>query len=106
MSPLFLMMGDFNDLLTSSIYTLCDFKQVVNVPTRGNAILDLIFTNRNNDLYDEPLNLPKIGDGDHFPILYKPKKYRSLKSFKKVIKVRRYPDSTKRGFGTWISNTD
>ena len=105
-SPLFLMMGDFNDLLTSSIRTLCDFKQVVKVPTRGNAILDLIFTNRNNELYDEPLNLPKIGDGDHFPILYKPKIYKAPRSFKKVIKVRRYPDSAKRGFGTWISNAD
>ena len=105
-SPLFLVVGDFNDLAIDSICTSCDFKQEVKVPTRNNAILDLILTNRNNELYDEPLSLPKIGDGDHFPILYKPKNYKAPRSFKITTKIRKYPDSAKRVFGNWISNAE
>ena len=99
-------MGDFNDLPIGSICTSCDFKQEVKVPTRGNAILDLILTNSKHELYEEPISIAKIGDGDHFPILYKTKKYNAPKNIKKIINIRKYPDSSIREFGAWMSKAD
>ena len=52
-NPLFLIMGDFNDLPIKSICKTCGFKQVVDVPTRGDATLDLILTNISNNLYEK-----------------------------------------------------
>ena len=99
-------MGDFTDLPIESISAVCDFKQVVKVITRGEATLDLILTNKSNSLFEEPVSLPKIGDGDHFPILYLPKNYIPPKSIKKIVKMRKFPKSTKNQFGAWISCFD
>ena len=82
-SPLFLTMGDFNDLPIDTICSVCDFKPEVDVPTREKKILDLIITNKNNMFYKKPINLPKIGEADHFPVLYKPKEYQNPKTSKK-----------------------
>ena len=57
--PLFVLMGDFNDLCVDEICDSCDLSQIVKVPTRKNATLDLILTNNNNDFYKEPISLPK-----------------------------------------------
>ena len=54
-------MGDFNDLRVDEICDACKLKQVVKVPTRNQAILDLILTNSNNSFYEEPTALPSIG---------------------------------------------
>ena len=69
-SPLFMLMGDFNDLNVDEICEICRFQQVVKVPTRNEATLDLILTNISNIYYEDPISLPKIGDGDHFCVLY------------------------------------
>ena len=103
-NPLFFIMGDFNDLPIDSISAVCEFKQVVKVITRGEATLDLILTNKSNSLFEEPVSLPKIGDGDHFPILYLPKNYVPPKSIKKIVNMRKFPKSTKNHFGAWISS--
>ena len=105
-NPLFFIMGDFNDLPIDSISAVCEFKQVVKVITRGEATLDLILTNKSNSLFEEPVSLPKIGDGDHFPILYLPKNYIPPKSIKKIVNMRKFPKSTKNQFGAWISCFD
>ena len=102
-NPLFFVMGDFNDLPISTICTFCDFKQEVKVNTRGEAILDLILTNRSNNLFEEPSSLPKFGDSDHFPILYLPKKYVPPKNVKIIEKRRKFPKSSKNQFGAWIT---
>ena len=102
--PLFLIMGDFNDLPIDSIRKVCGFKQEVDVPTRGEAILDLILTNRSNMFFNKPISLPKIGDGDHFPVLYKAKKYVPPKTIKQYIEIRRFPKSAIIQFGAWIVN--
>ena len=96
-------MGDFNDLPIATISTFCDFKQEVKVNTRGEAILDLILTNRSNNLFEEPSSLPKFGDSDHFPILYLPKKYVPPKNVKIIEKRRKFPKSSKKQFGAWIT---
>ena len=105
-NPLFFIMGDFNDLPIDSIIAVCEFKQVVKVITRGDATLDLIFTNKSNSLFEEPVSLPKIGDGDHFPVLYLPKNYIPPKNKKKTVNMRKFPKSTKNHFGAWISSFD
>ena len=46
------------------------------MPTRGSATIDYIITNASDDLYNEPYSLPKIGKGDHFPVVYEPKMYK------------------------------
>ena len=99
-------MGDFNDLPTACIRKTCGFMQVVDVPTRGDATLDLILTNCSNIFYEKPITLPKIGEGDHFPVLYKAKRYIPPKSIKKCIEIRRFPDSAINQFGAWIVNFD
>ena len=105
-NPHFLIMGDFNYLPTRSLCSTCNLKQEVKIPTRGDAILDLILTNNKSDLYQEPISLPKIGSGDHFPILYNPKQCIPPKNIKKVIEIRKYLKSKIILFGAWITRAD
>merc|ERR1739842_128124 len=70
--PLFLITGDFNDLKTKEISDTCKLKQVVKVPTRNKATLDLILTNQKNKLYKNPRKIPSIGTSDHLCVLYEP----------------------------------
>ena len=70
--PLFIIMGDFNDLRIDEICDACKLKQVVNVPTRNQAILDLILTNDNNSFYKDPTTLPSISGSDHLCVLFEP----------------------------------
>ena len=74
-SPLIIILGDFNDLNINDILESCSLKQVVCVPTRNEATLDLILTNSNSDWFREPFTLPKIGNSDHLCVVYVPKIY-------------------------------
>ena len=103
-SPLFMLMGDFNDLNIDEICEVCRFQQVVKVPTRKDATLDLILTNINNVYYEDPISLPKIGDGDHFCVLYSPKLYEKPKLQRKKIKTRLFKKSAMQQFGNWITH--
>lgn len=60
----FLMVGDFNTLDTNIFNKHLCFKQIVNTPTRGNNILDKIFTNCDM-YYSVPVILPPLGKSDH-----------------------------------------
>ena len=102
-SPLFMLMGDFNDLDIGEICEICRFQQVVKVPTRGEATLDLILTNINNVYYQDPISLPQIGDGDHFCVLYSPKSYEKPKSQREKTKTRIYKKTAMDQFGYWIT---
>ena len=53
----------------------CSLKQVVNVPTHENSILDLIMTNLDNQWYKDPISLPSISNSDHLYVFYVPKEY-------------------------------
>ena len=96
--PLFIIMGDFNDLRIDEICDACKLKQVVSVPTRNQAILDLILTNDNNSFYKDPTTLPSISGSDHLCVLFEPvdvlrktkvkKKENSTKRFQKVCTLR------------------
>ena len=47
------------------------FVQIVNVGTRGNAVLDTIWTNMDN-VYMSPVTLSELGTSDHNMVLLKP----------------------------------
>ena len=61
-------MGEFNDLDVKEICDACKLRQVVNVPTRNNANLDLILTNCSNEFYNNFI----IQTSDHLCVLYEP----------------------------------
>ena len=102
-NPLFIIMGDFNDLDVKEICDINKLKQVVNVPTRKDATLDLILTNNDNEFYKKPLTLPSIHNSDHLCVLYEPTTNQRKKSSKKHITVRRFRKSSMLKFGFWIT---
>ena len=57
-------MGDFNKMKASHLKRNHDMKQIVDLPTRGNAILDNIYTNVSN-FYQRPVIGAPIGLSDH-----------------------------------------
>ena len=76
--------------------------QVVNSPTRLQAILDKILTNIQH-LYQEPLAMSPIGLSDHNAVLWRPinSTTRTNRIHQRI--VRPIKDSDKRAFGEWIS---
>ena len=102
--PLFIILGDFNDLDFTDLCETCNLKQVVNVPTRGNRTLDLILTNINNGFYADPITLPSIGNSDHLSVLYTPKAYIKQKDVKRKLMIRIFKKSGMIEFGSWIAN--
>jgi len=64
-------MGDFNKLPDIQLKTNLRVQQIVKKATRGNAILDNVYTNMTKH-YREPSILPQIGSSDHRAILCSP----------------------------------
>ena len=104
--PLILLMGDFNDLVTKDIQKACKLKQVVKVPTRKKAILDLIMMNKSNNMYKEPITLPSIRDSDHLCVLLRPKDPVKNKIIKEKIMIRKFKKSSILAFGFWLTRFD
>ena len=63
--------GGFNQLNDNFLKTHYRFVQIVNVGTRGNAVLDTIWTNMDN-VYMSPVTLSELGTSDHNMVLLKP----------------------------------
>ena len=66
-----MLVGDFNRLNYRYISNHFNLRQTVKNPTRGAAILDLIFTNLFHH-YNTPQILPGIGLSDHNSLLIRP----------------------------------
>ena len=97
-------MGDFNRLDLEPILSNL-LIQIVNQPTRNDAILDKIITNLANSYH--PVEIaPPIGLSDHHCVIMKPKNPppRDNSTCKRV--VRPMKDSDVREFGLWISEHD
>ena len=56
--------GDFNQMNDSFLKTHYKFSQIVKVATRGQAILDKIWTNVNM-VYYKPVTVAELGTSDH-----------------------------------------
>ena len=104
--PLFVIMGDFNDLKVDDIRNACALKQVVKVPTRKDATLDLILTNKTNTHYKNPITLPSIGTSDHLSILYEPINDQKVIPEKTKTITRKFHKSAMIQFGIWLINFD
>ena len=67
--------GDLNPAPTriksSDVTMATGLRQIVTVPTRNNSILNWCLTNKPK-LLSNPVQLPKIGSGDHNALLIKP----------------------------------
>ena len=99
-------MGDFNDLKINEILNACAFKQVVKVPTRKEATLDLILTNKSNKFYKDPITLPSISTSDHLSVLYEPIVYTKTNPEKTKIITRKFHKSAMIAFGAWLISFD
>ena len=82
----FAVCGDFNRFNTQQLTNHFRLKQIVKVPTRKDATLDLIMTNL-YEYYSEPKIFPPFGLSDHATVLVSPKnREKSVNSTKYVFK--------------------
>ena len=65
------ILGDFNNLNPGSLISSFNLKQMVKKPTRGNNILDKIYTTL-SEYYTDAMILPCIGQSDHSSVLLSP----------------------------------
>ena len=97
-------MGDFNDLCIDEICDSCDLNQIVKIPTRNDATLDLILTNNDNKFYNNPVSLPKIGKSDHLCVLYEPIDNINIQKAKIKTIIRKFHKSAIIEFGSWLQS--
>ena len=103
--------GDFNPTSTriksSDVTMATGLRQIVTVPTRNNSILNWCLTNKPK-LLSNPVQLPKIGSGDHNALLIKPvlngNQSSNVKAKSKILRDTRV--SRLRDFGAWITTYD
>ena len=65
------LIGDFNQFNDKFLVSHYRFVQMVNILTRGDAILDKFWTNM-AELYSPPLSISELGKSDHNMILLQP----------------------------------
>ena len=97
--------GDFNRLDVNSIRRHFKLKQIVKVPTRGQAILDLVLTNL-SDHYSPVEISPPFGLSDHNTIMVKPKVRSPGQSTRRSITVRDTRPSRKNELGRYLCSVD
>ena len=102
--------GDFNPasarIKSSDVTMATGLRQIVTVPTRNNSILDWCFTNKPKPLL-KPVQLPKIGSGDHNGLLINPvngNQSSNVRAKSKILRDTRV--SRLRDYGAWITTYD
>ena len=96
--------GDVNHLKIERL-TSGKFVQVVDKPTRGNAILDKIVTNISKH-YERPDTFPPLGLSDHNMVLWKPHPRMVKQNAAVEMAIRPMKASCMREFGQWITIYD
>lgn len=83
--------GDFNNLKPDSFVNCFCLQNVVTLPTRKNAVLDLVLLPDNLVPYYKPCEIyPPLSSSDHDIVLIKPmQKLASFSSFVKVMDLRK-----------------
>lgn len=106
---LVLVTGDFNPPSTGfdkkAIKRITGLTQIINVKTRGNAILDWCLTNVKKSFFEQ-LQLPQLGTSDHNTILIHPRIPQTHKPDNNPIMKRDLRLSNLRRFGQWITSYD
>ncbi|KAI8487943.1 hypothetical protein Bbelb_343910 [Branchiostoma belcheri] len=98
------LLGDLNRLNTSDICGGNRLVQVVDTPTRGQSILDVIITDLQH-YYQKPEVISPLGLSDHNMVLWKANNLKSGNRTKTKT-VRPMRDSDIRAFGQWICSYD
>ena len=101
----FIVCGDFNRLNVQPIMNLFRLKQIVKVPTRKNAILDLIVTNLQGH-YENPQVFPPFGLSDHNTVLGSPKAREKSRKTTKFVLRRDLRLSRKAELGRYLGTMD
>ena len=86
----FILAGDFNRTflpMIQSVVKSFNLKPTVTFPTRGDRILDQIFTNL-GDYFSDPIRLPPFGLSDHVAVYMGSSARSALKPKHKIIKSR------------------
>ena len=99
------LLGDFNNFNISNLLACHSLKQVVDQPTRGTSILDLIITNLFH-LYEKSHVLAPLGTSDHNSVRWLPRvNLRSKNHSQGTAKrpVRLFPRHAVNAFGRWVS---
>ena len=101
-----ILTGDFNPTSTrikaSDVTMATRLRQITTVPTRNDSILDCCFTNKSK-LLSKPVQLPKIGSGDHNALL-NGNQSSNMRAKSKIL--RDTWRSRIRAFGEWITTYD
>ena len=100
--------GDFNRMNLNCFITQFKLKQIVDKPTRGDKILDLVLTNLSH-LYDkDAVNiLPPFGLSDHNVVLVRPKQRQPREGPSRKVFIRRDTrPSRKAELGRYFSTID
>lgn len=95
------ILGDFNDLKASWLSSSLSLTQVVEVPTREEKVLDLIFTNI-EEFYNPPYTLPAIGMSDHLTVIWKPSRKPPDRS-QSVVKYRPQTQEQLQIYREWLA---
>ena len=97
------MAGDFNRLNINRILKQFCLKQLVKVPTRNDAILDLVLTNL-HDHYCSPESLSPFGLSDHNTLIVHPS---NKTHTSKIIRMKRdHRPSRRAEFGRYLCSKD
>ena len=80
-------------------------KQIVQTPTRRNAILDIILTNL-HEYYEKPLIMPPFGLSDHNTIIASPKERAKDLISNGITFKRNINPSSKRALGRYLNSID
>ena len=100
-----ILAGDFNRLNISRILKQFCLKQLVKVPIRNDAILDLVLTNL-HDHYCSPESLPPFGLSDHNTLIVQPLN-KTHTSNKTIIRMKRdHRPSRRAEFGRYLCSID
>ena len=95
--------GDFNRLNTGRLQCNFKLKQLVKIPTRGDATLDLVLTNL-GDHFLTPECFPPFGLSDHCTVIVQPRKRVPNQHTRKSITIRDIRDSNKMCFERYFSS--
>ena len=100
-----LLSGDFNRLDINSLLRHFRLKQIMNVPTRQNATIDLVISNL-HEYYSPPQAYPPFGLSDHNVVMAAPIHGKRKTNTKQVITKRDTRPSCKAAMGRYLINVD
>ena len=86
-----ILLGDFNHFKDSQLKGAYKLNQIINKSTRGDKILDKIFTTL-NDFYPPPIMMAPLGRSDHNVIICQPQTQPTYKCPVKKIITKRSSD--------------